>query len=81
MVERLLTPPAFAKRFNYLLLAPELAKAMVGRRAPGEVSYAESEQSFTRRQLLKVEKDAIKSKLETAKIQANYVQQINQQLH
>ena len=56
MVERLLTPPAFAKRFNYLLLAPELAKAMVGRRAPGEVSYAESEQSFTRRQLLKVEK-------------------------
>lgn len=81
MVERLLTPPAFAKRFNYLLLAPELAKAMIGRRAPGEVSYAESEQSFTRRQLLKVEKDAIKNKLETAKIQANYVQQINQQLH
>lgn len=81
MAEQLLAPPAFAKRFNYLLLAPELAKAMIGRRSPGEVSYAESEQSFTRRQLLKIEKDAIKNKLETAKIQTNYVAQINQQLH
>ncbi|GGF61499.1 HDOD domain-containing protein [Alteromonas lipolytica] len=81
MAEQLLAPPAFVKRFNYLLLAPERAREMIGRRAPGEVSYAESEQSFTRRQLLKVEKDAIKNKLETAKLQANYVEQINQQLH
>lgn len=81
MVEQLQTLPTIAGRFDYLLLSPEKAREMIGRRSPGEVSYAQSEQSFTRRQLLKVEKNAIKTKLETAKLQANYVAQINQQLH
>ncbi|MDC8832108.1 HDOD domain-containing protein [Alteromonas gilva] len=81
MAEQLLALPSFAKRFDYLLIAPQLARKMIGRTLAGEVSYAESEQSYTRRQLLKVEKDALKKKLKTARVQSEYVQQINQQLH
>ena len=81
MAEQLLTPPSIAERFDYWLIAPERVSVMIGKRAPGEVSYEESEQSFTRRQLLKVEKTAIRDKLQTAKVRAEYLAQINQQLH
>ncbi|TPV58412.1 HDOD domain-containing protein [Aestuariibacter sp. GS-14] len=81
MVEQLLAPPSIAERFDYWLIAPERANEMIGKRAPGEVSYAESEQSYTRRQLLKVEKTAIRDKLQSAKVKAEYLAQINQQVH
>ncbi len=68
MTAQWLTLPSFARRFDYLMLSPQLARQMIGRTNSGEVSYAESEQSYTRRQLLKVEKDALKKKLKTAKI-------------
>ncbi len=81
MAELLLTPPSIAERLDYWLIAPERVNVMIGKRAPGEVSYQESEQSFTRRQLLKVEKTAIRDKLQSAKVKAEYLAQINQQLH
>lgn len=81
MAGRVIAPASIAERFDFLLISPELANVITGRLAPGEVSYIESEQSSTRRTLLNVEKTALKNKLDDAKSQANYLNQINQQLH
>nr|WP_252728356.1 HDOD domain-containing protein [Alteromonas sp. C1M14] len=53
----------------------------MGRRSPGEVSFAESEQNNARRRLLQVEKVAIKNKQIKADTDASYLDRVNAALH
>ena len=54
--------PPINERFDNLLIAPARVSQMMGRRSPGEVAFAQSEQGDARRRLLHVEKVAIKNK-------------------
>ncbi len=73
--------PSVGDRFDNLLIAVERVNKMLGKRAPGEVQYVESEQSDARRQLLHVEKVAIKNKVQQAQSQADFIDSISHELH
>ncbi|WP_218395640.1 HDOD domain-containing protein [Alteromonas lipotrueae] len=75
------TPPPIDERFESLLISPELAIKMLGKRGPGEVSFEQSEQGDARRQLLHVEKVAIENKRLKAQSDASYTETVNHYLH
>ncbi|MCU7553326.1 HDOD domain-containing protein [Alteromonas sp. ASW11-19] len=73
--------PSFNERFDNLLIAPARVMKMIGKRGPGEVLFEESEQGDARRQLLNVEKVAIKNKELQAKHDASYLDSVRYDLH
>lgn len=73
--------PSFDERFDNLLIAQERVFKMLGRRSPGEVRYEESEQGDARRELLHVEKVAIKNKALQEKHEASFIDSVRFDLH
>lgn len=73
--------PPINERFNNLLIAPARVSQMMGRRSPGEVAFAQSEQGDARRRLLHVEKVAIKNKQLQAQSEASLLDRVNAELH
>ncbi|WP_414829512.1 HDOD domain-containing protein [Alteromonas sp. H39] len=73
--------PAFDERFDNLLIAQERVFKMLGRRSPGEVSFEESEQGDARRELLHVEKVAIKNKALQEQHEASFIDSVRFDLH
>ncbi|MEW9797360.1 HDOD domain-containing protein [Alteromonas sp. CYL-A6] len=74
-------PPGFGERFENVLISPLRVYKMLGKRSPGEVTYEESEQSNARRELLRVEKQAIKSRFALAQSEASYLDTLRSELH
>ncbi len=74
-------PPPVGERFDNLLISPLRVHQMLGKRSPGEVAFEESEQSDARRDLLRVEKVAIKNKAEQAKTHASFLDAVSSELH
>ena len=73
--------PTVEERFDSLLVSPELLAVQMGKRRPGEVAFEESEQNFSRRRLLGVEKAAIAEKRRQAESEASFIGRISEQLH
>ncbi len=73
--------PPVSERFDNLLIASARVAEMMGRRSPGEVTFAESEQGDARRRLLHVEKVAIENKQLQQKTEANLVDRVNAEVH
>lgn len=73
--------PAFDERFDNLLIAQERVFKMLGRRSPGEVRFEESEQGDARRELLHVEKVAIKNKALQEQHEASFIDSVRFDLH
>lgn len=76
-----LNPPSIIERFDALLISTDIANKLVGKRAPGTVTYEESEQGDARRRLLHVEKLAIKQKTSEAQAHAEKVEAVSNELH
>lgn len=73
--------PSFDERFDNLLIAQERVFKMLGRRSPGEVRFEESEQGDARRELLHVEKVAIKNKALQEQHEASFIDSVRYDLH
>ena len=73
--------PTLDERFANLLICPLRVAAMLGKRSPGEVTFAESEQSYARRRLLHVEKIAIENKRLESLNEASFLDYISHELH
>ncbi|WP_175405151.1 HDOD domain-containing protein [Salinimonas lutimaris] len=76
-----MSPPSVEERFDSLLVCPDLLAGQMGKRRPGEVAFEESEQNFSRRRLLGVEKAAIAQKRRQAESEASFIGRISEQLH
>lgn len=74
-------PISVDERFENLIISPERAMKLSGKRNPGEISFAQSEQGDARRQLLHVEKVAIENKRLQALSEASYIDSVNHYLH
>ncbi|NMH60033.1 HDOD domain-containing protein [Alteromonas ponticola] len=61
VIQNVLSHTGVEDRFDNLLISLERAQSMAGKAKPGEVDFAESEQADARRQLLSIEKVAIKN--------------------
>lgn len=75
------TPISLDERFENLLISPERAMKLAGKRTPGEISFAQSEQGDARRRLLHVEKEAIENKRLQALSEASYINSVSHYLH
>lgn len=73
--------PSTEEKFDNLLIDIARVNKLIGRRSPGEVRFEESEQSDARRELLHVEKIAIRSKEVMAMSEANFIDSLSQHLH
>ena len=74
-------PISVEERFENLLISPERAIKLLGKRMPGEISFEQSEQGDARRQLLHVEKVAIENKRLQALSEASYIDSVSHYLH
>jgi hypothetical protein len=74
-------PISVDERFENLLISPERAMKLAGKRNPGEISFAQSEQGDARRRLLHVEKVAIENKRLQALSEASYLNSVSHYLH
>ncbi len=74
-------PISVEERFENLLISPERAIKLLGKRMPGEISFEQSEQGDARRQLLHVEKVAIENKRLQAMSEASYIDSVSHYLH
>lgn len=73
--------PSFQSRFEHLLLSPKRLFKILGKRAPWEVAYEQSEQAEARRRFLGIEEIAIDDRaLKTLKRSA-YLDGLNAELH
>ena len=73
--------PPISERFDNLLIDAARVSEMMGRRSPGEVAFAQSEQGDARRQLLHVEKVAIENKQLQQKTEASLIDRVNAEVH
>ena len=73
--------PSLAQRFDVLLISTKLANQLIGRKAPGEISYEESEQGDARRRLLYIEKLAAEQKASDDQANAEKLQEVKVELH
>lgn len=64
-----------SEKFENLLVHKERVINMLGLEVPGKVTFEESEQNNARRQLLKVEKVAIRKKEKIATTEADFIEQ------
>ena len=69
------TEPSVSEKFENLLIHKERVIDMLGLEVPGKVTFEESEQNNARRQLLKVEKVAIRKKEKIAVTEADFIEQ------
>lgn len=77
----LMSTPPVGERFDNLIISPIRVYHMLGKRSPGEVTFEESEQSNARRELLRVEKRAIKNKFAQAQSHASFIEAVSSELH
>lgn len=61
VIQNILSLAGVADRFDNLLISLHRAQSLAGKLKPGTISYEESEQAEARRQLLSIEKIAIKN--------------------
>ena len=73
--------PTIRERFDALLISTDIANKLVGKLAPGTVTYEDSEQGDARRRLLHIEKIAIKQKASEAQAYAKKVEAVSSELH
>lgn len=66
--------------FETLMIAKESAAELLGVKVPGKLGYEESEQGNARRALLSVEEQAQQQKIQDAKTQQAYLDELHQEL-
>ncbi|RDV26713.1 HDOD domain-containing protein [Alteromonas aestuariivivens] len=81
MTDTAATLPSIDERFDNLLISQARVHQMLGRRSPGEVRYEESEQADARRELLHVEKVALRDLERKALSDASFLDSLRNNLH
>ncbi|MCW8090940.1 HDOD domain-containing protein [Alteromonas sp. ASW11-130] len=81
VIQNVLSHAGVDDRFENLLISLERAQTLAGKVTPGEVSYEESEQAEARRELLTIEKIAIKNQSLQELSHATFKGAVNHDFH